>query len=108
MQALFNIFETLCESSSSAQTKTRLYEVDSIRASVTTACFGIALGVAIRTPRVADLISIVCAFFTSPLMFAFPAIMHWKILGGRGIFVPTGLLLLTVGLWVAEILRLMS
>lgn len=103
MQALFNVIETL-RGSQGAQ----LYDVVSVRVPVTTACFSIALGVALRTPHIADLIGTIGTFGSAPLMFAFPALMYWKILRGRSLAVAGGLLSLTLVLWVAEITRLMS
>jgi len=107
MQSLFNILEGFRDAPK-GQRYVPLYEMDSVRVPVNTAAFALALGVAMRTPHVADLISVICAFFTSPLMFAFPAFMYWRILGRKDILMPACLLTLTAALWVAELLRLFS
>mmetsp|Transcript_55357 Transcript_55357/g.177549 ORF Transcript_55357/g.177549 Transcript_55357/m.177549 type:complete len:426 (+) Transcript_55357:85-1362(+) len=106
MQSLFNILEGLRRPQPSGSKPPALYEMDSVRVPVTTCCFAVALGVALRTPRVADLISVISAFFSSPLMFTFPAIMYRHILGCRGLAVPAVLIMLTVALWAAELARL--
>jgi len=106
-QALFNILEGL-RASSSKQDGERLYDRASVRVPVNTLCFAMAVGIAKRTPKVADLIGTMSSFATSPLMFAFPAVMYWRILGGKDWAIPCGLLLLTAALWLAEILRLLQ
>jgi len=103
MQALFNILEAVRRAPKGTRS---LYDTTVVRVPVTTICLAAALGVALRTPRVADLISLVCSFFTCPLMFAFPAFMSWRILGRREIGVPSLLLALTGVLWINELSRL--
>lgn len=105
IRALFNIIEWMQPTRGGAKAAS-LYHNATLRISVTTACFAIALGVALRTPRVADLISVICAFCTSPLMFMFPALMYARILRRRDRVVPALLHLLTGALWVAELIRL--
>jgi len=105
-QSLFNILEHFCSRRPGPKTAS-LYDTDSVRVPVSTACFAMTVAIALRTPTVADLISVICAFFTSPLMFAFPAFMYIKILGRRDCVVPGMLLLLTAALWVAEMMRLL-
>lgn len=107
MQSLFNILENL-RASRPGPKPVALYDTDSVRVPVSTCCYALAVGVAMRAPTVADLISVICAFFSSPLMFAFPAIMYWRILGRRDVIVPVTLLLLTAALWLAELFRLLS
>mmetsp|Transcript_96466 Transcript_96466/g.171521 ORF Transcript_96466/g.171521 Transcript_96466/m.171521 type:complete len:98 (-) Transcript_96466:75-368(-) len=92
--------------SGTRQQEESLYNTSSVRIPVTTACFAMALGVALKTPDVADLISTLSAYGSSPLMFAFPAVMYWRILGRKGVCLPVGLLLLTAALWIAESIRL--
>lgn len=104
MQSLFNILESF---RSSGPKSVLLYDMNIVRVPVTTICFALTVLVAVRTPTVADLISVVCAFFSSPLMFAFPAVMYWRILGRRDYAMPVALITLTVALWVAEVLRLL-
>jgi len=106
IQALFNILQHT--QSNNGQSRTTLYDNTVWRVTVTTLCFLLSLVVALKSPHVADLISIICAFFTSPLMFTFPAMMYRGILKRRDQVVPTALHTLTISLWVAEILRLLS
>lgn len=103
IRALFNILESVQPANGGGR---KLYQNAPLRVSVTTACFAIALGVALRTPRVADLISLISAFLTSPLMFTFPALMYRNILKRKNILVPALLHSLTGALWVAELTRL--
>eukprot|EP00928_Gymnodinium_smaydae_P029889 TRINITY_DN22383_c0_g1_i1.p1 TRINITY_DN22383_c0_g1~~TRINITY_DN22383_c0_g1_i1.p1 ORF type:complete len:432 (-),score=47.37 TRINITY_DN22383_c0_g1_i1:185-1480(-) len=107
MQSLFNIVEAQRPPALGKQ-RAPLYRDRTMRVPVTTACFALALGVALRTPRVADLISVISSFLSSPLMFAFPAVMYWRILGGRSVVLPAALLILTLALWLAEILRILN
>jgi len=104
MQSLFNIFEGFRRAGPKS---VLLYDMHIVRVPVSTVCFALTVYVAVRTPTVADLISVVCAFFSSPLMFAFPAVMYWRILGRRDCAMPVALISLTVALWVAEVLRLL-
>mmetsp|Transcript_30919 Transcript_30919/g.88981 ORF Transcript_30919/g.88981 Transcript_30919/m.88981 type:complete len:421 (+) Transcript_30919:43-1305(+) len=107
IRALFNIVEGLqAKAPGQQQPSGKLYENNSVRIAVTTACFSISLGVALRTPHVADLISVICAFFTSPLMFTFPALMYRGILKRKGLAVPVILHTFTAALWIAEFCRL--
>jgi len=123
LRSLFNVLQGLRELRSGPIEATRdgvvdagqsmsdsnqLYECDYIRVPITTACFGLAFGMAIKTPHVADLISSIGAFLSSPLMFAFPAAMYFRILGGSNYGVPVLLVLLTIALWAAEIFRLLA
>lgn len=108
VQALFNIFEDFRQDPPNGETKVPLYEMDMIRVPVATACVAISLLVAIRTPHIAELIGGIGAFLSSPLMFAFPAMMYVRILKGRDIFLPSFLVVLTFTLWGAELLRLFS
>jgi len=105
IQALFNIVEGLQKGNTQSQPR-NLYQNDSWRIPITTACFALSLGIALRTPHVADLISVICAFFTSPLMFTFPALMYRGILKRSGLAVPALLHLFTAALWIAEFCRL--
>jgi len=102
MQALFNILEGL---RGKVPDEERLYDMHHVRIPVTTAAFALTLGVALKSPHVADLIGTLSAYFSSPLMFAFPAIMHWKILGRQDMGLPLCLLMLTAALWLAELSR---
>eukprot|EP00913_Durusdinium_trenchii_P029126 g27306.t1 len=77
VQALFNVLEHFRPPHRHHE---GLYENDLVRVPVSTLAFAITLGVALKSPHVADLISTISAYFSSPLMFAFPAVMHWKIL----------------------------
>lgn len=104
IQALFNVVEAAVRPLHDAQ----LYNETFVRVPVTTACFSVSLGIALRTPHVADLIGTIGTFGSAPLMFAFPARMYWKILGGRSFVVVGGLVSLTLALWLAETVRLMS
>jgi len=117
IQALFNILESLLNSeaaaasagtSRSGESKPRLYENDVLRIPVTTGCFFISLGVALKSPHVADLIGTVSTFLSSPLMFTFPAMMYRVILQRKDVLIPAMLHALTAALWVAEIYRLLS
>lgn len=105
MKSLFNILEHCSRQQASGS---RLSENRGFRLSVTTLCFAVAFLVALRTPHIADLIGAIGAFGSSPLMFAFPAMMYRKILHGRNAFITGFLLMLTVALWAAECLRLLS
>lgn len=104
MQSLFNILESL---RSKGPKSTPLYDMSVVRVPATTICFVLTVWVAVKTPTVADLISVICAFFTSPLMFAFPAVMYVRILGRKDYAMPAALIALTLALWVAEALRLL-
>lgn len=106
IQALCNIIQSL--SPTRGHPARSLYLQDATRVPITTGCFAVALGVALRTPHVADLISLLCAFFTSPLMFTFPALMYRGILRRKGWAIPAALHSMTAALWVAEIYRLVS
>lgn len=106
MQALFNILKGL-RPKSSGRVERSLYDCHEVRVPVTTACFAVSLGIALRSPHVADLISVISAFLSSPLMFAFPALMYLRILGQRDVAIPSMLMFLTVSLWIAELCRLL-
>merc|ERR1712187_637816 len=101
MQALFNILERF----RAGKQHLSLYDNPAIRIPVATSSFLIALGIAFKSPHVADLLSLISSFLTAPLMFMFPAIMHWKILQESNRFMPAGLIALTVALWMAETIR---
>eukprot|EP00929_Paragymnodinium_shiwhaense_P044677 TRINITY_DN22903_c0_g1_i1.p1 TRINITY_DN22903_c0_g1~~TRINITY_DN22903_c0_g1_i1.p1 ORF type:complete len:422 (-),score=79.01 TRINITY_DN22903_c0_g1_i1:51-1316(-) len=103
IQSLFNILDRWQTRRTGGGADQGLYSKASIRIPVTTACFAFSLGVALRTPHVADLISTLSAFLSAPLMFAFPALMYFKILGGEDFVVPGMLIMLTVTLWLAEL-----
>lgn len=107
VQAFFNILETV-RSPTMAAGRPRLYDLDGVRIPVVTASLAMSLGVALKTPQVADLISLISSFFSSPLMFAFPAFMYWRVLKGSDMVVPVALLSLTVLFWVAEIHHLLQ
>ena len=100
VQALFNVLESLRGKQPDAE---RLYDMHQVRVAVTTLAFALTLGVALKSPHVADLISSISAYFSSPLMFAFPAVMHWKILRRQTMALPLGLLAITAALWLAEL-----
>lgn len=104
MQALFNILEGL-RTHPRASGEETLYNTDAVRVPVTTGCFALALGIALKSPHVADLISLISSYVSSPLMFAFPAVMYWRVLGRKGMGLPVSLLLLTATLWLAELFR---
>lgn len=108
IQALFNIFEDFRQEPADGESKVALYDMDLVRVPVATACVAISLFVAIRTPHIAELIGGIGAFLSSPLMFAFPAMMYVRILKGRDMFLPIFLMILTFALWGAELMRLMS
>ena len=101
VQALFNVLQGL-----HAPTGPRLYDCHLVRVPVSTVAFGITLAVALKSPHVADLISTISAYFSSPLMFAFPALMHWKILRRTSMALPLTLLSITAALWLAELSHL--
>jgi len=104
MQSLFNILESLRSPGPKSQS---LYDMHSVRVPASTLCFAMTVYVAVRTPTVADLISVLAAFFSSPLMFAFPALMYWRVLGRRDWALPSALIGLTLALWIAEAMRLL-
>lgn len=108
IQALFNIVEGLEVLPSTGSAPAKLYDNTRWRVTATTACCAIALGIALRTPHVADLIGTICAFATSPLMFTFPALMYRGILKRKGWAVPALLHTFTAVLWIAETYRLLS
>merc|ERR1711924_43036 len=80
------------------------YASSSVRVPITTGCFAVVVGVAAHTPHVADWISIIGAFLSSPLMFLFPAMMYRKILGRQDVVLPWMLGLLTVALIQLEVI----
>ncbi|CAK8995998.1 Amino acid transporter AVT6A (AtAvt6A) [Durusdinium trenchii] len=100
VQALFNVLEHFRPPHRHHE---GLYENDLVRVPVSTLAFAITLGVALKSPHVADLISTISAYFSSPLMFAFPAVMHWKILRRTSNTLPVLLLSITAALWLAEL-----
>lgn len=105
MQALFNMLETLRATPATGDADS-LYANGSVRVPVTTGCFAVVVGVAVRTPHVADLISVVSVFLSTPLMFLFPAVMYRTILGRKDLAVPTILGLLTLALFAGEVCRI--
>mmetsp|Transcript_27313 Transcript_27313/g.59560 ORF Transcript_27313/g.59560 Transcript_27313/m.59560 type:complete len:127 (+) Transcript_27313:36-416(+) len=100
VQALFNVLEAVRGKRPGQEP---LYDMHHVRVPVSTLAFAITLGVALKSPHVADLITTISAYFSSPLMFAFPAIMYWKILRGTGMTLPVTLLSITAALWLAEL-----
>lgn len=98
VQALFSLLEGVA-----GQARGTFYDQDSIRVPVTTCLFAMAAGVAMKTPHVADLVGSLGAYLASPLMFAFPALMHWRILGRQDSGLPCALLLLTAVLYLGEL-----
>merc|ERR1712064_141765 len=70
MQALFNILEGFRGTKPSSDDDT-LYASSGVRVPITTGCFAVVVGVAARTPHVADLISAISVFLSTPLMFLF-------------------------------------
>lgn len=105
MQALFNILEGMRTTKATDESDT-LYASHHVRVPVTTCCFAVVVGVAARTPHVADMVSAISVFLSAPLMFLFPAVMYRTILGQKGPAVPTFLVLLTLALVAAEICRM--
>jgi len=107
VQAFFNMMERLFPAVYGKR-QVPLYDIDYLRVPVTTGMFATVFYVALKSPSVAELISGLGAFLAAPLMFAFPALMYRYILGQRDVAVPAILLLLTVVLWSAEFVRLLS